>query len=115
MIQKFKADLISKNLAETSCLYKLNNSAPEKIKEIKDDFEYITIKDKKYRPRIIQKEISTIFSLAFELDYTFDNTRFIQMLKGEDDMFNRSSSGTRTAEFSSNGKSNTEQYYYFEW
>jgi len=30
-------------------------------------------------------------------------------------MFNQSNSGTRTAEFSSNGKSNTEQYYYFEW
>lgn len=118
MIQKFKADLISKNLAETSCLYKINNSAPEKFKEIKHDFEFVTIKDNEYKPRVRQQEISTIFSLAFELDYTFDNTKFIQMLKDENnkkDMFNQSSYGTRTAEFTSKGKSNTEQYYYFEW
>ena len=40
MIQQFKADLISKNLTETSCLYKLKISAPEKFKEIKHDFEF---------------------------------------------------------------------------
>ena len=113
MIQQFKADLISKNLDERSCLYKLKISAPEKFKEIKYDFEFVTIKDNEYKPRVRQQEISTIFSLAFELDYTFDNTKFIQMLKGENDMFNQSSSGTRTAEFASNRKSTTENYYYF--
>lgn len=113
MIKQFKADLISKNLTETSCLYKLEISAPERFKEIKNDFKFRTPKDNEYKPRIRQQEISVIFSLAFELDYTFDNTKFIQMLKGENDMFNQSNSGTRTAEFTADGKSKTEQYYYF--
>ena len=113
MIQKFKADFISKNLAEASCLYKLEISAPERFKEIKSDFEFRTPKDDAYKPRIRQQEISVIFSLAFKLDYIFDNAKFIQMLKGENDMFNQSSSGTRTAEFTADGKSKTEQYYYF--
>ncbi|MGJ0334367.1 type IV secretion system DNA-binding domain-containing protein [Aliarcobacter cryaerophilus] len=115
MIQQFKADLISKNLTESSCLYKLQISAPERFKEIKNDFEFRTPKDNEYKPRIRQQEISVIFSLAFELDYTFDNAKFIQMLKGENDMFNQSNSGTRTAEFTIDGKSKTEQYYYFQW
>ena len=115
MIKQFKADLISKNLAERSCLYKLKISAPERFKEIKNDFEFRTPKDNEYKPRIRQQEISVIFSLAFELDYTFDNAKFIQMLKGENDMFNQSNYGTRTAEFTTDGKSKTEQYYYFQY
>lgn len=115
MMQKFKADLISKNLSEASCLSKLKTSASERFKEIKNDFEFRTLKDNEYKPRIRQQEISVIFSLAFELDYTFDNSKFIQMLKTGNDMFNQSNSGTRTAEFTADGKSKTEQYYYFEW
>ena len=115
MIQKFKADLISKNLREASYLSKLKTSAPERFKEIKNDFEFRTPKDNEYKPRIRQQEISVIFSLAFELDYTFDNSKFIQLLKTGNDMFNQSNSGTRTAEFTADGKSKTEQYYYFEW
>ena len=114
MIQQFKADLISKNLTESSCLYKLEISAPERFKEIKNDFEFRTPKDNEYKPRIRQQEISVIFSLAFELDYTFDNAKFIQMLKGGNDMFSQSSSGTRTVEFTTDEKSKTEQYYYFQ-
>lgn len=115
MIQQFKNDFISKNLTETSCLYKLEISAPERFKEIKHDFEFRTPKDNEYKPRIRQQEFSIIFSLAFELhNYTIDNSKFIQLLKGENDIFNQSSSGTRTAEFTADGKSKTEQYYYFE-
>jgi hypothetical protein len=112
--EMIKSDLISKNLTETSCLYKLEISAPERFKEIKNDFVFRTPKDDEYKPRIRQQEISVIFSLAFELDYTYDNAKFIQMLKGENDIFNLSNSGTRTAEFTSDGKSKTEQYYYFQ-
>ena len=116
MIQQFKNDFISKNLTETSCLYKLKISAPEKFKEIKHDFEFRTPKVNEYKPRIRQQEFNIIFSLAFELhNYTIDNSKFIQLLKGENDIFNQSSSGTRTAEFTADGKSKTEQYYYFEW
>ena len=115
MIKQFKVDLISKNLSEVSSLYKLEISAPERFKEIKNDFEFRTPKDNEYKPRIRQQEISVIFSLAFELDYTFDNAKFIQMLKGENDMFNQSNYGTRTAEFTTDGKSKTEQYYYFQY
>lgn len=114
MIKQFKVDLISKNLSEVSSLYKLQISAPERFKEIKNDFEFRTPKDNEYKPRIRQQEISVIFSLAFELDYTFDNAKFIQMLKGENDMFNQSNYGTRTAEFTTDRKSKTEQYYYFQ-
>ncbi len=115
MIQQFKNDFISKNLTKTSCLYKLEISAPERFKEIKHDFEFRTPKDNEYKPRIRQQEFSIIFSLAFELhNYTIDNSKFIQLLKGENDIFNQSSSGTRTAEFTADGKSKTEQYYYFE-
>lgn len=115
MIQKFKADLISKNLTETSCLYKLEISAPERWKEIKNDFEFRTPKDNEYKPRIRQQEICTIFQLAFELNELISNRKFISQLKSEnvDDMFNQTDSGTRSAEFTDDGKSTTEQYYYF--
>jgi hypothetical protein len=61
-----------------------------------------------------QKEISSVFKLAFELDYTLDNSKFIQMLKGESDMFNQTSSGTRSLKFTHDGVSKSGQYYYFE-
>ncbi len=114
MIKQFKADLISKNLTETSCLYKLKTSAPERFKEIKNDFEFRTPKDNECKPRIRQQEISTIFQLAFELNELISNRKFISQLKNENvaDMFNQTDSGTRSAEFTDNGKSNTENYYY---
>jgi len=115
MIKKFKADFISKNLTESSCLNKLKSSDPKRFKEITNDFEFVTTKDKQYRPRVRQKEISSVFTLAFELDYTFDNSKFIQTLKGESDMFNQTDSGTRSGEFTDNRKTQTEQYYYFHY
>jgi hypothetical protein len=114
IIQQFKTDLISKNLTESSCLHKLVISAPKRLKEIKEDFEYVTTKNQLYRPRVRQQELSTIFQLVFELDYLIDNSKFIDKLKGAGDMFDRScSSGTRSAKFTSDGASKTEQYYYF--
>lgn len=115
MLEQFKADLISKNLTNTSCLNRCEMLAPKRFKEIADDFEFVTLKDKKYRPRVRQKEISTIFKLAFELNYTLDNPKFIQMIKGENDMFNQTSSGTRLGEFTNDGTTQTEQYYYFDY
>ncbi|RXJ89385.1 hypothetical protein CRU87_09155 [Aliarcobacter trophiarum LMG 25534] len=114
MIKQFKADLISKNLTETSCLYKLKTSAPERFKEIKNDFEFRTPKDNECKPRIRQQEISTIFQLAFELNELISNRKFISQLKNENvaDKFNQIYSGTRSSEFTDNGKSNTENYYY---
>lgn len=113
MIKIFKTDIISKNLTQLSCLRKLELSEPERLKEIEEDFEYVTAKDKKYQPRIRQKEINIVFKLAFELDYTLDNSKFIQMLKGADDMFNKTASGTRLRKYTNDGTSKTEQYYYF--
>ena len=114
MIQQFKKDIIMKNLTETSCLYKLKETAPLRFKEISKDFEFVTISDEKYTPRMRQAEISTVFALAFNLDTIIDNEKFTQMLKGEDDMFNQTARGTRLAEFTSDG-TKTRQYYYFEW
>jgi len=113
MVKIFKADIISKNLTQASCLQKLELSNPKKWKEITEDFEYVTTKEEKYRPRIRQKEISTVFKLAFELHDDLDNAKFIQMLKGTDDMFNQTASGTRLGKYSYDDKSKTEQYYYF--
>ena len=113
MIKIFKRDIISKNLTQLSCLRKLELSEPERLKEIEEDFEYVTAKDKKYQPRIRQKEINIVFKLAFELDYTLDNSKFIQMLKGADNMFNKTASGTRLRKYTNDGTSKTEQYYYF--
>ena len=113
MVKIFKADIISKNLIQESCLKKLELSEPKRFKEIIEDFEYVTTKEEKYRPRIRQKEISTVFKLAFELHDNLDNTKFIQMLKDEDDMFNHTASGTRLGKYSYDEKSKTEQYYYF--
>jgi hypothetical protein len=114
MIQQFKTDLIFKNLTKSSCLHKLVISAPERLEEIKEDFEYFTKRNQLYRPRVRQQELSTIFQLVFELDYLIDNSKFIDKLKGAGDMFDRScSSGTRSAKFTSDGASKTEQYYYF--
>lgn len=113
MIKIFKADIISKNLADNSCLRKIELSDTEIYKEIVEDFEYVTTKEKKYLPRIRQKEISTVFKLAFELQHDLDNAKFIQMLKDEDDMFSKTTSGTRLGKFTHDGASKTEQYYFF--
>ena len=112
MIHQFKSDIISKNLTESSCLYKLKTTAPERFTEIESDFEYRTIRDKEYRPRMRRPEISTIFKLAFELEDLIDNTDFTQMLKGDNAMFDKTDSGTRSKNFG--GSSGSEQYYYFK-
>ena len=112
MIHQFKSDIISKNLTEASCLYKLKTTAPERFTEIESDFEYRTIRDKEYRPRMRRPEISTIFKLAFELEDLIDNTDFTQMLKGDNAMFDKTDSGTRSKNFG--GSSGSEQYYYFK-
>ena len=111
MIQQFKSDIIAKNLSESSCLYKLKTTAPERFAEIESDFEYTT-RDKKYRPRMRRPEINTIFKLAFELKDITDNADFIQMLKGDSDMFEQASAGARLKKFGDS--SGSEQYYYFE-
>ena len=42
------------------------------------------------------------------------NRKFIAQLKSEDadDMFNQTDSGTRSGDFTDDGESKTEQYYY---
>lgn len=117
MLQQFKADFKSKNLTESSCLYKLEISAPDRFTEIKSDFKHVDADTNIKRPRVRQEEFSTIFQLAFELNDLIKNRSFLQMLKvkDENDMFNQSSSGTRLGDFTDDGKTKTGQYYYFEW
>jgi len=119
MIQQFKNDvklvLSSHKSLESSCLNNVGNTAPERLTEIKSDIEYI---DKGIvRPRIRQQELSTVFQLAYELLDCMSNRKFITQLKSEDkdDMFNQTDSGTRSGEFTDNGKTKTEEYYYLEW
>ncbi len=101
----------------SSCLHKLNVLAPERLKEIKSDLNHIDLETNVERPRIRQQELSTIFQLAFELNDSITNRKFIQILKVEDkdDMFNQTSSGSRLGNFTDDGASKTGQYYYFEW
>lgn len=115
MIQKFKNDLSSKNLTESSCLHKLKVSVPKLLNEIEQNFEYKTIKDHKYTPRVLKRGINEIFKLAFELDFLIDLDEFAKKLAAQDenDMFNYTDSGTRQKEFTDDGKTKTEQYYYF--
>ena len=117
MLQQFKNDFTSKNLMGSSCLHKLNVLAPERLKEIKSDLNHIDLETNVERPRIRQQELSTIFQLAFELNDSITNRKFIQILKVEDkdDMFNQTSSGSRLGNFTDDGASKTGQYYYFEW
>lgn len=117
MIKKFKNDFKLKNLTETSCIQKLEVSALERFEEIKSDFEHLDTAKNIKRSRIRQKEFSKIFQLVFELNDVIENRKFIQMLKAkdEDDMFNQSSHGVRIGNFTDDGKTQTEQYYYFEW
>lgn len=116
MIQKFKDDLKSKNLLESSCLYRLKSTAPKLLNEIEQNFEYVTIKEQKYTPRVLKRGINEIFKLAFGLNYLIDIDEFAKKLTSEDksDMFNNTDSGTRQKEFTSDGTSKTEQYYYFQ-
>lgn len=115
MIQRFKDDLVSKNLSESSCLYKFKVSAPKKFDEIEQNFEYKTIKEQNYTPRVLKRGINEIFKLAFELDFLIDLDEFAKKLAAQDenDMFNNTDSGTRQKEFTNDGKTKTEQYYYF--
>ena len=116
MIQKFKNDLSSKNLTETSCLYKLKVLVPKLLNEIEQNFEYKTIKDHKYTPRVLKRGINEIFKLVFELDFLIDLDEFAKKIasQNENDMFNKTDSGTRQKEFTDDGKTKTEQYYYFQ-
>lgn len=116
MIQRFKGDIKSvlslQKPIESSCLIK----AEDKLQEIKSDIKYYDEKKEIIRARIRQQEISTVFQLAFGLNDLITNRKFISLLKSEnsDDMFNQSDSGTRSAEFTDHGKTQTEQYYYFK-
>lgn len=116
MIQMFKGDLKSKNLSESSCLHKLKSSGPKMFKEIEQNFEHKTIKEQKYTPRVLKRGINEIFKLVFELDFLIGIDEFAKKLASEDenDMFHKTSSGTRQKEFTSDGTSKTEQYYYFQ-
>lgn len=117
MIEQFKADFTSQNLTESSCLHKLNVLAPERFEEINSDFKHVDTETNIQRARVRKQEISTIFQLVFDLNDLIDNRKFIQMLKvkDKDDMFNQSSHGVRLGNFTFDGASKTEQYYYFEW
>lgn len=120
MIQQFKEDvklvLSSQKSLESSCLINISNNA-DRLEEIKSDIKYFDSSKNISRPRIRQQEISTIFQLAFGLNDTISNRKFISQLKSEnvDNMFNQTDSGTRSAEFTDNGRTQTEQYYYLKW
>jgi esterase/lipase len=120
IIQQFKEDvksvLSSQKDIESSCLINIGNNS-DKLKEVKSDIRYFDTNKNVLRPRIRQQEISTLFQLAFGLNDLISNRKFISQLKSEnvDDMFNQTDSGTRSAEFTDNGKTQTEQYYYLEW
>lgn len=97
-------------------MYKLKVSAPKLLDEIEQNFEYKTIKDHKYTPRVLKRGINEIFKLAFELDFLIDLDEFAKKIasQNENDMFNKTDSGTRQKEFTDDGKTKTEQYYYFQ-
>jgi len=116
MIQQFKDEiklvLSSEKSIESSCLNNVGNTAPDKLDEIKYDIKYIN--NKIERPRIRQQELSTVFQLSYGLAECMSNRVFITKLKSKDvdDIFNQTDSGTRSGEFTDNGKTKTEEYYY---
>lgn len=118
MIQQFKNDvklvLSSQKPIESSCLNNLGNTALDKLEEIKSDIEYFDTTKDITIPRIRRQEISTVFQLSFGLNECMSNRKFIAQLKSEDadDMFNQTDSGTRSGDFTDDGESKTEQYYY---
>lgn len=63
MIELFKADISSKNLTESSCLYKIQKEDPKRFDEIKSDFEYVDKKGVKAKNQ--KAGIKWSFSLAF--------------------------------------------------
>ncbi|MDD2697923.1 MAG: DUF87 domain-containing protein [Arcobacteraceae bacterium] len=121
MIQQFKNDvksvLSSKISIESSSLNNLSKKHSEKFDEIKSDITYFDTNKGIARPRIRQQEISTIFQMVFGLREAISNRKFIALLKSEnqDDLFNQTDSGTRLGDFTDNGKTQTEQYYYLTW
>jgi hypothetical protein len=121
MIQQFKNDvksvLSSKISIESSSLNNLSKKNSEKFDEIKSDITYFDTNKGIARPRIRQQEISTIFQMVFGLSEAISNRKFIALLKSEnqDDLFNQTDSGTRLGDFTDNGKTQTEQYYYLAW
>ncbi|WP_418187059.1 type IV secretory system conjugative DNA transfer family protein [Aliarcobacter lanthieri] len=113
MIEIFKADISSKNITESSCLYKIQKEDPKRFDEIKSDFEYID-KNKNLKPRIRKQELNEVFALSFGIKNFMNNREFIQLLKNETDIsciFNKDFSDSRSGKFTSDGKVKTEQYY----
>ncbi|MCT7583149.1 type IV secretion system DNA-binding domain-containing protein [Aliarcobacter butzleri] len=114
MIELFKADISSKNLTESSCLYKIQKEDPKRFDEIKSDFEYVDKKGVK-KPRIRKQELNEVFSLAFGIKNFLDNRKFIPLLKNENDtncIFNKDFNDSRSGNYTYDGKVKTEQYYY---
>ena len=120
-IQQFKNDvklvLSSQKSIELSCLNNVGNTAPERLEEIKSDIKYFDTNNDIVRARIRQQELSTVFQLSYGLTECMSNRKFIALLKSEDadNIFNQTDSGTRSGEFTDNGKTKTEEYYYLEW
>lgn len=104
MIVEFKKAVIARDLSETSCL--INVKVNKQIfKELEEDFN-------QDEPRIRQQEISTIFQLAFNQSEPIENKKFIEKLKGDNDIFDEDVvPKTRSKEFTRDGKSATKKYY----
>ena len=118
MIQQFKNEiklvLSSQKAIESSCLNNVGDTAPDRLEEIKYDITYFDPNRNIKRPRIRQQELSTIFQLSYGLTECMSNRKLIAKLKSKDmdDIFNQTDSGTRSGEFTDNGKTKTEEYYY---
>jgi len=121
MIQQFKDDvklvLSSQKSIESSCLNNVGHDAPERLKEIKSDIKYFDASKNIARARIRQQELNIVFQLSFGLIECMPNRKFIAQLKSadKDNMFNQTDYGTRSRNFTDNGKTKTEEYYYLEW
>ncbi|PRM91248.1 hypothetical protein CJ672_10270 [Arcobacter cryaerophilus gv. occultus] len=113
MIERFKIDISSKNISESSCLYQIQKKDQKRFDEIKSDLEYID-KQGLEKPRVRKQELNEVFSLAFGIKNFMDNRKFLSLLKNETDtscIFNIDYSDSRSGNYTNDGKVKTEQYY----
>lgn len=113
MIERFKIDISSKNISESSCLYQIQKKDQKRFDEIKSDLEYID-KQGLEKPRVRKQELNEVFSLAFGIKHFMDNRKFLSLLKNETDtscIFNIDYSDSRSGNYTNDGKVKTEQYY----
>jgi len=109
-IDEFIDAIKTKDLSEQSCLKRIETLDPNRFKEIKSDFNYLTSDSNIKHPRIRQQEINIVFQLAFEQEELISKDIFYRKLRDKHQIFTKPIMMSRDKQYRNEGKVQ-EKYY----